>query len=291
MMQSKAASNDTDVRGPRAVTKLAPGVAIYGVLGLMVLGVLLPLAWMIISGLKSYREVFDTPWGLPAAPQWQNYIKAWQAGVSTYIGNSVFVTLLSLALVLVVSAAGAYAISLLRMPGANVLSLIVIGGMMLAPPVAIVPLYSLFQTFGMLDNLAALSVLYAAYRIPISLFIIRAYMLSMPREIIEAASVDGCGSFRTWWHVVLPMCRPAVISAGIMHLLFAWNEFPFALTLLSSGESQTLAVGLLNLRGDISTDWPVVFAGMVIAAVPMVAVYLSGQRHFIRGVADGSIKA
>src|SRR5690606_24728317 len=124
-----------------------------------------------------------------------------------------------------------------------------------------------FQSLGLLDNLFVLSILYATYRLPMSLFIIRAYMMTLPQELTEAASIDGTNSVQTLWHIVLPICRPAIISAAIMHLLFAWNEFPFALVLLNSPEKQTLPIGLLNLQSDINIYWPVVFAGMTIAAI------------------------
>lgn len=266
------------------------GALVYLILAVMVIGVLLPLLWMFISGLKTNNEVFTAPWGLPAEANWGNFGAAWNSGVSQYVWNSVLVTVLSLIIVLVVGCAGAYALSFLRLPGTGLLSLVVVGGMMLAPPVAIVPLFQLFQSLQLQDNLFALSVLYAAYRLPMTLFIIRAYMLTLPRELNEAASIDGTNSVQTLWHIVLPICKPAVISAAIMHLLFAWNEFPFALVLISSPEKQTLPVGLLNLQSDITTDWPVVFAGMTLAALPLIILYLSAQRQFVRGAADGSIK-
>lgn len=266
------------------------GILVYLVLAIMLIGVLLPLLWMVISGLKTNNEVFTAPWGLPAEANWGTFATAWTSGVSQYIWNSVLVTILSLVIVIAVACCGAYALSFLRLPGTGVLSLVVIGGMMLAPPVAMVPLFQLFQSLHLLDNLFALSVLYAAYRLPMSLFIIRAYMLTLPRELSEAASIDGANSVQTLWSIVLPICKPAIVSAAIMHLLFAWNEFPFALVLISSPENQTLPVGLLNLQSDLTTDWPVVFAGMTIAALPMIVLYLSAQRQFVRGAADGSLK-
>jgi raffinose/stachyose/melibiose transport system permease protein len=289
------ASNPTEPtkRKPAKRTSLlqrGASTLVYIILAVMVVGVLLPLLWMLVSGLKTNNEVFTVPWGLPADANWGNFGTAWNSGVSQYIWNSVLVTVLSLLIVLVVGCAGAYALSFLRLPGTGALSLVVVGGMMLAPPVAIVPLFQLFQSLHLQDNLFALSVLYAAYRLPMTLFIIRAYMLTLPPELGEAASIDGTNTVQTLWHIVLPICKPAVISAAIMHLLFAWNEFPFALVLISSPERQTLPVGLLNLQSDITTDWPVVFAGMTIAALPLIILYLAAQRQFVRGAADGSIK-
>lgn len=266
------------------------GILVYVILAIMVIGVLLPIVWMVISSLKTNNEVFTQPWGLPANPDWSNFGAAWQSGVSSFVWNSVLVTVLSLAINIVVACAGAYALSFLRLPGGGVISMLVIGGMMLAPPVAMVPLFQLFQSLGLLDNLYVLSILYATYRLPMSLFIIRAYMMTLPQELTEAASIDGTNSVQTLWHIVLPICRPAIISAAIMHLLFAWNEFPFALVLLNSPENQTLPIGLLNLQSDINIYWPVVFAGMTIAAIPLIVIYLSAQRAFVRGVADGSLK-
>jgi raffinose/stachyose/melibiose transport system permease protein len=158
---------------------------------------------------------------------------------------------------------------------------------MLAPTVALVPLVKMFQAMGLYNTFWALLILYTAFRIPFTTFLIRAYMIDLPREVDEAAEVDGASRWTAFWRIILPMCRPIIISVIILHILFAWNEYLFAMVFTSGTDMQTLPVGLTSLMSKHGTDYPVVFAGMVIAALPVVVLFFACQRYFIKGLADG----
>ena len=158
---------------------------------------------------------------------------------------------------------------------------------MLAPTVALIPLFRLLQSLGIYDTYAALIVLYTAFRVPFTTFLIRAYMIELPREVDEAAVVDGCSRAQTFWRIILPMCRPILVSAALLQALFAWNEFVFALVFVSDESLKTLPVGLVSMQSRLLTDWPVVLAGLTMAALPMVLLFLVGQRQFLRGLTEG----
>lgn len=113
------------------------------------------------------------------------------------------------------------------------------------------------------------------------------YMIDLPREVDEAATVDGASRTQTFWRIILPMCRPILVSAALLQALFAWNEFVFALVFISSDSLKTLPVGLVSMQSRLLTDWPVVFAGLTIAALPMILLFLIGQRQFLRGLTEG----
>ncbi|MDT5111901.1 MAG: raffinose/stachyose/melibiose transport system permease protein, partial [Mycobacterium sp.] len=133
----------------------------------------------------------------------------------------------------------------------------------------------------------ALIVLYTAFRIPFTTFLIRAYMVDLPPDVDEAAIIDGATRGQIFWRIIFPMCRPIVVSAALLQALFAWNEFVFALVFISSGDLKTLPVGLVDMQSRLLTNWPVQFAGLTMAALPMIVLFLIGQRQFLRGLTDG----
>jgi raffinose/stachyose/melibiose transport system permease protein len=262
---------------------------VLGWIGLAALAVavIYPLVWMILSSFKSNAEVFGSPWGLPSELRWGNFGKAANAGVLRYFTNSIVVTAASIISTTLLSAWAAYGLTRVRMPLAQPVLLLATGGLMLAPTVAIIPLFRLLQSIGIFDTYWALIVLYTAFRIPFTTFLIRAYMIDLPREVDEAAVMDGATRTQIFWRVIMPMCRPILVSAALLQALFAWNEFVFALVFISSDELKTLPVGLVDMQSRLLTDWPVQLAGLTIAAVPMIVLFLIGQRQFLRGLTEG----
>lgn len=255
-------------------------------LGLVVI-VVYPLLWMVLSGLKTNAEIFGNPFALPIEWNWDNYAKAWNRGVSDYLTTSVLVTVTSTIATVFISAWAAYALSRIQIPFSRTVLTIILGGLMLAPAVALIPLVQMMQALGLYNTFWALLILYTAFRIPFTTFLIRAYMIDLPREIDEAAAVDGASHWLTFWRVILPMCKPVIVSTIILHILFAWNEYLFAMVFTSGSGVQTLPIGLTSLMAKHGTEFPVVFAGMVIAALPVVLLFFFGQRYFIKGLADG----
>jgi raffinose/stachyose/melibiose transport system permease protein len=148
-------------------------------------------------------------------------------------------------------------------------------------------LFRLLQTLGIFNTYWALIVLYTAFRIPFTVFLIRAYMVTLSREIEAAAIVDGASTWQVFWLVVMPLSRPIIVSAALLQALFAWNEFAFALVFINDTDLKTLPVGLLQMQGRVLSDWPVLFAALVIASIPIIALFVLSQRHFIRGLSEG----
>ncbi|WP_337006755.1 carbohydrate ABC transporter permease [Microbacterium sp. LB12] len=253
----------------------------------LVLVVLYPLLWMVLNGFKTNAELFGNPFALPVSFEWQNYVDAWNRGVSDYLTASVLVTVTSTITTVFISAWAAYGLTRVRMPFGRTISGIILGGLMLAPAVALVPLVRMFQSMGLYNTFWALLVLYTAFRIPFTTFLIRSYMIDLPREVDEAAEVDGASRWTTFWRIILPMCRPIIISTILLHVLFAWNEYLFAMVFTSGTSIQTLPVGLTSLMSKHGTDYPVVFAGMAVAALPVIVLFFASQRHFVKGLAEG----
>lgn len=249
--------------------------------------VIYPLLWMVMNGFKTNGEMLTSPFSFPQTFNWENYAKAWNRGVSNYLTISILVTISSTVVTIPISAWAAYGLTRVAIPFNRLVTALILGGLMLAPAVALVPLVKLFQALGLYNTFWALLILYTAFRIPFCTFLIRSYMLDLPREVDEAAEVDGASRAVAFWRVILPMCKPIIVSAVVLNVLFTWNEYLFAMVFTSGGDLQTLPVGLTSLMSKNGTDYPVVFAGMVIAAIPVVIVFFASQRYFIRGLADG----
>ncbi|CAM5331181.1 Sugar ABC transporter permease OS=Streptomyces glaucescens OX=1907 GN=SGLAU_31070 PE=3 SV=1 [Streptomyces glaucescens] len=249
--------------------------------------VLYPLLWMVLNGFKTNAELFGNPFALPTDLSFGNYRDAWNRGVSDYLATSVLVTVTSTVATVFISAWAAYGLTRVDIPFNKVLTAVILGGLMLTPTVALVPLVRMFQSIGLYNSFWALLILYTAFRIPFTTFLIRAYMIDLPREVDEAAQIDEAGRWTAFWRIILPMCKPIITSTVLLHVLFAWNEYLFAMVFTNGSDVQTLPVGLTSLMSKHGTDFPVVFAGMVIAAVPVVLLFLFGQRYIVKGLADG----
>lgn len=260
---------------------------VWGILLTLVLVVLLPLGWMVLSSFKVNQQFLSDPFGLPATINLNNYVNAWNLGIGQYLGNSVIVTLVSVVATTLISAWAAFGLTKLTMPFSRSVLFLIVGGLMLAPTVALIPLLRILQSLGIYDTLLGLIVLYTAFRIPFITFLIRSYMIDLPREVDEAARLDGCSRAQQFWRLALPMSTPIIVSSIILQILFAWNEYLFAFIFVSSTSTMTLPVGLANLSSRLSTDYPMVFAGMTISALPMIIFFFLGQRFFVRGLAEG----
>jgi raffinose/stachyose/melibiose transport system permease protein len=258
---------------------------LYAFLVCLGIVVLYPLLWMALSGFKNNAQIFGNPFALPEVWSWGNYVLAWNQGVRNYVVVSLLVTVASGICTVLISAWTAYGLTRTKMPAKPLVVGFVLGGLMLSPTVAVIPLVKMMQALGLYNSYWALIVLYTAFRIPFSTFLIRAYMLDLPRDVDEAATIDGATESQIFWKITIPLCRPIIVSCMILHTLFAWNEYLFAM--IFSGAQQTLPVGLTSIMAKHGTNYAVVFAAMTISALPIVVVFFAAQRYFIRGLSEG----
>lgn len=279
-----------------AAGQVAGSRTIAGIIGrtllvsfLVCLGIVVayPLLWMALSGFKTNGQIFGSPFSLPTHLSWRNYVNAWNHGVQNYVVTSFLVTVASGICTVMISAWTAFGLTRIRLPGQPLILGLVLGGLMLSPTVALIPLVQMFQQLGLYNSDWALIVLYTAFRVPFTTFLIRAYMIDLPVELDEAATIDGASERQRFWRVLLPMCRPIIISCIILHVLFAWNEYIFAMVFTSGSQTTTLPVGLALLMARTGSNYSEVFAAMTISALPIVIVFFATQRYFIRGLAEG----
>lgn len=214
-----------------------------------------PLLWMIISSFKSTEEIFTHSWSMPHTWLIENYVTAWKSGISSYFLNSVIVTGASCFLTVLVSALGAYGLSRFEFQGKAFVLIICLGGLMLSPQVSLIPLYSIIQKLGIYNTHLALILPYVAYRIPLTILLIRAYFLSIPKELEEAARLDGCTSLGILFRIFIPMSTPILLTTTILTAYYTWNEFMFAIIFIDDDSLRTIPAGLMQFRDALQTDW------------------------------------
>lgn len=298
-------------------------VGVYAVLLAWLAAVTLPIVWVCANSLRSSREIVENPFGIPwlltGAPEHAegsdpiaaalaNYRAAWvESGFSNYLMNSVVVTALSLLGILALGVMAAYAIARYDFRGNRALFLFFIAGMMVPPQLVIVPVFFQYAAwsewgtaalapFGLMltlhDSITGLILLYIALSLPFTILVLTGFLRSLPRELHEAAIIDGCGDYRAFWHVMLPLAKPGLVTAAIFNFIGLWNEYLFALVFLTSEAKKTLPLGLVgvSIQAQYRTDFGLMFAGFVIVLIPTLLVYLVLQRRLTGGITVGALK-
>ncbi|WP_439108478.1 carbohydrate ABC transporter permease [Alkalihalophilus lindianensis] len=278
---------------PMISRKLSGRVSKYTVLlGLLLFAFLIiyPLYWMFISSMKSYDEIYNNVWGLPSVWHVENYLTAWSMGISSYFFNSLFVTAVTILLVVIIGSMAAFTLSRYKSKWIDAALIFIIGGLMMNPQVALIPLFELLTWLDLINTRWALILTYVAFRLPLAIILLRAFFLSIPRELEESAIIDGCTEFGIYTKIYLPMSIPILVTTFVLTAFFAWNEFLFATVFIDSDVLKTIPSGLMNFRDALRTDWGVLLAGMVIASIPMIILLILLQKYLVRGLAEGSVK-
>lgn len=273
-----------------ALRWMARGIA-YVVLVLFTLAVVYPLVAVVFNSLKTQSEFYRSPWLWPRHPVFGNYLYAWQvAQIPRFMLNSMVVAVASTLLTLAVAAVAGYAFARFQFRGRQLLFMLFAVLLIVPAPVSIIPLYVMVVDLHLIDTFFALILPYTAHYLPLSIYLLRAFFVSIPRELIDAARIDGCTELSAFWRVVLPISRPGLATVAILAFINSWNEFFLALIFLHNPRLLTLPLGLQNFFYEYHVDWPYYFAGLSTAIVPIVVVYVALQRQFISGLTAGSVR-
>jgi raffinose/stachyose/melibiose transport system permease protein len=261
-------------------------------IALLSLTCIFPVAWMTYSSLKTKTEFAQSVLALPRDPQFSNYVRAFQIGeMNIYFFNSLIISALSVATIVVTAFLAAYALARYTFRLRSLIYTAFISGLLIPIHGLLIPIFILFSRTGLLDRRITLLLPYAAFGLPIAIFVLESFIRAIPREMEEAAHMDGASLQSMLFRVILPMCGPALSTTFILSFLGAWNEFPFALVLIKSKALKTLPIGLTNFSGQYFTDYPKLMAALMIALLPVIAVYLVAHRAIMRGMVAGAVKA
>lgn len=253
--------------------------------------VLFPLIWTMYSSLKDNRAFYANPWALPDVLHFENYYNAWvTSSFGNYFFNSLFVVAGALFLSLLVSSMAAYVLSKFRFFASRILLLFFLSGTMVPSVVSFVPLYFFSQSLSLTGKLVGLIIVYGFTNLSFSIFLIYGFMKKIPMAFTEAATIDGCSYYSTFFRIMLPLAKPGLIVAGILNAMTFWNEYILALVFISEPEKYTVPVGISMLSGTMQyrTDFGALFAGLIIGMIPMIIVYAIFQRQLQEGMAAGS---
>ncbi|MGI5148943.1 carbohydrate ABC transporter permease [Plantactinospora sp. CA-294935] len=266
----------------------------HGFLLIWALLTTLPLLWVFLSSFKSDGEILSDPWGLPGALRFENWARAWtEARIGQYFLNSAVVVAGSLTLTMLFGATAAYVFARYEFRFRQVFYYLFVGGMMFPVFLALVPLFFVVRNAGLFNTWRGLILVYAAYSLPFTVFFLTAFFRTLPTSVAEAALIDGCGHFRLFFRVMLPMARPGLVSIGIFNFLSQWNQFILPQVLMQGDESKwVLAQGLaaLAVSQGYQGDFSGLFAGLTLGMLPVLAVYVLFQRQIQSGLTAGQLK-
>ena len=262
---------------------------------LLVLGaavMVLPFAWMLSTSLKPDSLVLEIPPQLlPHHATLANYTGAWSSNdFSRYFLNSVVVAVATTVAAVFLSAMMAYALARFVFPGRAVIFGLVLVGLMVPTMMLLVPQFLLAKQLFLLNSLWGLVVFYTGGNLALNTFLLRSFFADIPHELEEAMVVDGAGPWKRFWHLILPLSRPALATVAIFTFLGSWDEFVWALTIINDPSKRTLPIAIALFQGQHATSWGLVFAASVIAVVPVIAVFAIFQRQFVSGLASGALK-
>jgi raffinose/stachyose/melibiose transport system permease protein len=263
----------------------------YLILAVAAVIALFPLSLMVVSALKKSAEIVANPLALPSTLQWTNFTRAWNdAQLGRSLLNSAETTGVAVILICSTCAMAAYALARRTGPGLRWVSAYLLGTTTLPIQLYLFPLYFGFAHLGLIDNVFALSIVYTAVFSPFAIFLLRTYFVAIPRELEEAAIIDGASRWQVFTEVLLPLVSPGILTVAIISGLNIWNEFLISSTFLQSHDQQTAVVRFYTLGGQYTSDWGEIMAAAILIVAPAVGFFLLMQRRFIQGMAAGSVK-
>ncbi|MDO5602233.1 MAG: carbohydrate ABC transporter permease [Oscillospiraceae bacterium] len=279
-------------------------IFIYVVLAALALSILVPVAWVFMASVKQNSEFYGDPWSLPLGVHLQNFADAWgEARMGDYMLNSVIVTALGLALLLVVALPAAYVLSRFKFKTRKFFNVCFMGGLFINVNYIVVPIFLMFvngdrfltQTVGsgfFVNNLFMVALVYASTALPFTIYLLSGYFSTLPVAYEEAAYVDGASYFRTMTRIIMPMAKPSIITVILFNFLSFWNEYIISMTLLTDPGSKTLPVGLMNLMKsqNAAAQYGQMYAGLVLVMLPTLILYICVQKKLTQGMTLGGLK-
>jgi len=257
----------------------------------LALVILVPFFWMVSVSLKPADEPFAIPANLwPDNPTLENYITAFRPEFRIYFVNSMVVSLSTVLITVTLGLLAAYSFTRTRTRTIMICMGLVVAAQMFPASAIIIPIYKLMLSANLLNTYASLILAYVTITLPVAIWMLHGFMVRLPVELDEAAAVDGCGPLRTFFSVILPLCRPGIVATSVFVLIVTWQEFLFALSFTSTRDMRTLPVGMNDFIGQYGIRYGELMASSVLISVPIVAIFLLLQRQFVAGLTAGAVK-
>jgi ABC-type glycerol-3-phosphate transport system permease component len=289
----QAASLSAAYRSPRKLfQKRSRRTAFYALVTVCVLANIFPFYWMVSTSLKSWAGIFTyPPTFFPFPLDTGAYVEVFQKSrLTLWIVNSLKVCLPTTLLAMVFATTGAYSLSRFNFRGKNLSTILILLTQMLPGTLLIIPIYLMFKSMNMLDNFLGLILSYATFGLPFSIWMLKGYFDSIPKELEEAAAVDGCTRLMALWKIILPLSLPGLTVTAMFAFVLGWNDLVWAITLVTNPEMRTNAVGLASFVGEYGTPWGQIMGASAISSLPILLLFLFLQRYLLYGLTAGAVK-
>ena len=265
---------------------------LYIVLTIVAVIQIFPLLWLMLFSLKNNEEIFNlAPFAFPERLRWENYEKVWTQGhINSYFFNSVWMTLVSVGVTVLLASLVTFALTRMKWKLQSFVLGLFMVGMMIPVHSTLIPLFSLFTKMNLTNHPLSIILSYIAFNLPITIMIMLGFYYTLPREVEEAAVMDGCSVNRIFFSIILPMTASVLSTAVIINMIYNWNEFIFVNTFISSEKYKTLTVGVQNFVGQYTTDWGAIGATLMISILPIMIAFILLSNRIVEGIAAGSVK-
>lgn len=250
-----------------------------------------PFLWVAAMSLRTTAEIFSNPYGLPRHPRWSNFVVAWiGSNYSTYFRNSSIVVISAVVGVTLIGAMAAYCLARYRFRLRRAIRFVILSGLVLPPQMLILSLFQILLDYRLYDTLAGLAIVYVATQLGMTVYILEGFFSQIPQDLFDAARMDGYSDFEIFWRIALPIGLPAIFTTVVLNFVILWNEFLYAVVLMTSDDMRTLPLGIMHFMGDHQLDVAMIATGLMIAIVPVALIYACFSETMIRGMTAGAIR-
>jgi raffinose/stachyose/melibiose transport system permease protein len=276
---------------PRGGRPVAPRILVYVLAVIWVVITVYPLVFLLQNSLKTSTEFFmGDVWTLPGRFSLANYQRVWVNHFARFLVNSLLVVSVSLSILLLAGSSAAFGLSRIRFRLRGLFYYLFVGGLTIPVHITLIPVYIITRQTGIYDTLGALIGPFVAFNLPVAVFVLASFMGEIPASLEEAGYIDGATRFQVFWHVVLPISRPAMTAVGIYNAVILWNEFIFPLVLINSTAKRPLTLALWNFQGEFSADVPAMMAALLLSMIPLLIFYAITKERLIEGLVAGALK-
>lgn len=250
-----------------------------------------PFLWVATMSLRTTAEIFKDPYGIPSPAHWEKFVDAWtKANYSTYFWNSTVVVVIAVVLVTVIGSMAAHCLARYRFRGNRVVRFLILSGLVLPPQLVILALFQILLDLSLYNTLTGLVVVYVATHIAMTVYILEGFFAQIPQDLFDAARMDGYSDFEIFWRVTVPVGAPAIFTTVTLNFIILWNEFLFAVVLLTDDAKRTLPLGIMHFTGSHQLDVGMVATGLMIAILPIILIYAVFSETMIKGMTAGAIR-